>query len=154
MQAWHISSKKYRDTAFSSIGGLYTESRWVPKGYSVVCTAESLALATLEVLVHTVESNSIPLIAIRVLVGDNVAVETVDSNVLPANWQEESAYPQLQQIGEEWMQSQRTPILKVPSAIIPVEFNYIFNLEHPDLKFELDLEMDFKCDRRTWKSSG
>jgi RES domain-containing protein len=154
MQVWHISSKKFRDTAFSGTGGLYTASRWVPQGYSVIYTAASLAVATLEVLLHTVESNSIPLIAIRVLLADDIAVETIDSKVLPANWQEESAYPQLQQIGEEWIKSQRTPILKFPSAIIPVEFNYIFNLEHPDLKFEFDLEMDFKCDRRMWESSS
>jgi hypothetical protein len=57
-------------------------------------------------------------------------------------------------IGEEWITGQRTPILKVPSAIIPVEFNYIFNPEHPDLKFEFDLEMDFKFDRRMWKYSN
>jgi RES domain-containing protein len=60
----------------------------------------------------------------------------------------------LQAIGEEWIKSQRTPILKVPSAIIPVEFNYILNPEHPDLEFQCDLEMDFKFDRRMWKSSN
>nr|WP_281257374.1 RES family NAD+ phosphorylase [Merismopedia glauca] len=73
-------------------------------------------------------------------------------DTLPANWQEESAYPQLQEIGEEWIRVQRSPILKVPSAIVPVEFNYILNPEHPDLQFQSDLEMDFKFDRRMWKS--
>jgi RES domain-containing protein len=98
MHVWRICSKKYRDTAFSGIGGLYAESRWLPKGYSVVYTAESLALASLEVFVHTAESISIPLVAIRALLKEDIAVETVGLNVLPSNWQEESAYPKLQQI--------------------------------------------------------
>jgi RES domain-containing protein len=154
MNVWRICSKKYRDTAFSGIGGLYTQSRWLPKGYHVVYTAESLALASLEVFVHTAESGSIPLVAIKASIQDDIAIETIDLDVLPSNWQEESAYPQLQQIGAEWIKSQRTPILKVSSAIIPVEFNYIFNPEHPDLKFQRDLEMDFKFDQRMWKFSN
>jgi RES domain-containing protein len=154
MYVWRICSKKYRDMAFSGIGGLCTQSRWLPKGYPVVYTAESLALASLEVFVHTTESSSIPSVAIRALIQDNIAIEAIDLNILPPNWQEESAYPQLQAIGEEWIKSQRTPILKVPSAIIPVEFNYILNPEHPDLEFQCDLEMDFKFDRRMWKSSN
>jgi RES domain-containing protein len=153
MYVWRICSKKYRDTAFSGIGGLYTQSRWLPKGYRVVYTAESLALASLEVFVHTVESSSIPSVAIRASIQDNIAIETVELDILPSNWQEESAYSQLQEIGEEWIKSQRTPILQVPSAIIPVEFNYIFNSEHPNLEFQCDLEMDFNFDRRMWKSS-
>jgi RES domain-containing protein len=42
MYVWRICSKKHRDTAFSGIGGLYTQSCWLPKGHLVVYTAESL----------------------------------------------------------------------------------------------------------------
>ena len=43
------------------------------------------------------------------------------------------------------------PILKVPSAIVPVEFNYLLNPQHPDLTVRLEPPQEFKFDRRMWK---
>jgi len=45
---------------------------------------------------------------------------------------------------------ERTPVLKVPSAVIPIEFNYILNPQHLDLKLMLDPPMEFKFDDRMW----
>ena len=150
MQVWRLCKQKHQETAFSGEGGLYASGRWHPKGFPIVYTASSLALATLEVFVHT-ESNQIPLVAIRAYFSDDLLIETVRTEDLPANWQEVSAYPSLQQIGRQWLQSNRTPILKVPSSIVPVEFNYLLNPHHPDLKLSLDPPMAFKFDRRMWK---
>lgn len=147
MKIWRICKQKHQNTAFSGVGGLYASGRWTPQGFKVIYTAESLALATLEVFVHT-ESDRIPLVAIRGWLRDDSAIEEVDVNSLPVNWQEESAHPILQQIGQEWLQSLRSPILKVPSAIIPVEFNYLLNPQHPDLKFNLSPPMTFRFDQR------
>lgn len=112
MYIWRICSKKYRDSAFSGIGGLYTQSRWLPKGYHVAYTAESLALASLEVFVHTTESSSIPLVAIKASIQDDIAIETIDLDVLPSNWQEESAYPQLQQLEQNGSNRNELPFSK------------------------------------------
>ena len=112
-------------------------------------------MATLEVFVHT-ESNKIPLVAIRAYFSDDLLddllIETVDTQNLPQKWQEVGAYPQLQQIGKQWLQANQAPILKVPSSIVPVEFNYLLNPCHPNLKLTLDPPMAFKFDRRMWKS--
>jgi len=110
-----------------------------------------LALATLELFVHT-ESDKIPLVAIRAHIPNSLAIDEVDIKTLPSNWQEETAYPHLQQIGKKWLQGKQTPILKVPSAIVPVEFNYLLNPLHPDLKFDLEPPTKFKFDKRMWKS--
>ena len=53
---------------------------------------------------------------------------------LPVNWQDISADPVGQKIGLKWLKAMEYPVLKVPSAIIPVEYNYIINPEHPDLR--------------------
>ncbi len=50
---------------------------------------------------------------------------------LPHEWRKISAYSELQKIGSEWYENQETLVLKVPSAIIPNEYNYVINLEHP-----------------------
>jgi RES domain-containing protein len=149
MQVWRVCKQKHQDTAFSGDGGIYASGRWHPIGFQIVYTASSLALATLEVFVHT-ESNKIPLVEIRAYFSDDL--ETFDTQNLPQNWQEVGAYPQLQHIGKQWLQANQAPILKVPSSIVPVEFNYLLNPRHPDLKLTLDPLMAFKFDRRMWKS--
>jgi RES domain-containing protein len=129
VQVWRICKGKHQQTAFSGE-----------------------ALATLEVFVHT-ESSKIPLVAIRALLADDIAIEELKLSDLPSHWQDESAYSDLQRIGEDWLRSKRTPVLKVPSAILPVEYNYILNPDHPDLKFSVDPPLNFKFDQRMWKSS-
>lgn len=150
MQVWRICKQKHQSSAFSGIGGLYASARWTPQGFKVVYTAESLALASLEVFVHT-ESDRIPLVAIRAFLPDDAAMTVVDVISLPKNWQTVAAYPVLQDIGKQWLQKQETPILKVPSSIIPVEFNYLLNPQYPDLQLSLDPPLEFKFDERMWK---
>ncbi len=150
MQVWRICKRKHIDSAFSGIGGLYAQARWNPQGFKVVYTAESLALASLEVFVHT-ESDRIPLVAIRAFLPDNIAMTIVDINSLPEDWQSIAAYPTLQNIGKQWLQKQDTPVLKVPSSIIPVEFNYLLNPQHPELQITLEPPLEFKFDNRMWK---
>ncbi len=150
MEVWRICKSKHQNTAFSGKGGLYVSGRWTSEGLKVVYTAQSLALASLEIFVHA-ESDKIPLVAIKAWLPDDSLMEEIGINSLPENWQEESAYPLLQKIGGKWLKSRQTPILKVPSAIIPVEYNYILNPEHPDLKFNLDPPTIFKFDKRMWQ---
>ncbi len=35
-------------------------------------------------------------------------------------------------IGDGWLDAKRAAVLKVPSALVPVEYNYVINPEHPD----------------------
>ncbi len=150
MQVWRICKQKHTNSAFSGIGGLYAQARWTPQGFKVVYTAESLALASLEVFVHT-ESDRIPLVAIRAFLPEDIAMTVVDVNSLSADWQSMAAYPTLQKIGKQWLQKQDSPVLKVPSSVIPVEFNYLLSPQHPDLQFSLEPPLEFKFDERMWK---
>ncbi|WP_009631550.1 RES family NAD+ phosphorylase [Synechocystis sp. PCC 7509] len=150
MQVWRICNRKHLDSAFSGMGGLYASARWTPQGFKVVYTAESLALASLEVFVHT-ESDRIPLVAIRAFLPENIAMTVVDVDSLPENWQSIAAYPVLQNIGKQWLQKQETAVLRVPSAIVPVEFNYLLNPQYPDLQITLEPPLEFKFDDRMWK---
>jgi RES domain-containing protein len=148
---WRVCKQKHEPTAFSGDGGLYAPSRWMPQGFRVVYTAETLALATLELFVHT-ESNKIPLVAIWALLPQTMEIEAVDVDMLPVNWHQPTAYSALQKLGKNWLLSNRTPILKVPSAIVPVEFNYLLNPQHPDFEVEQSPSMQFRFDNRMWKN--
>ena len=152
MFVWRICAKKYQSSAFSGEGGLYVSGRWHRQGYKIVYTAESLALASLEIFVH-LESDRVPLVATKAWLPEELEVEEVKPNQLPENWQETSAYPRLQKIGQDWLSKCRTPILRVPSSIVPVEYNYLLNPQHPELKVELEPAIKFKFDSRMWKSN-
>jgi RES domain-containing protein len=151
MFVWRICSSKYQSSAFSGVGGLYVPGRWHPQGHKIVYTAESLALASLEIFVH-LESDRLPLIAIKAWLPEVLEIEEVQPHQLPENWQETSVYPLLQKIGQDWLESCRTPILKVPSSIVPVEYNYLLNPQHREFKIVLEPPTMFKFDSRMWKS--
>jgi RES domain-containing protein len=150
MRVWRICTRKRQDTAFSGDGGLYAASRWLPKGHRAVYVAESLALASLEMFVH-LETNEIPLVAFQASLLDNISIEQVDPTSIDPEWGEVSAFPTLQKFGVQWHLSKRTPVLKVPSAIIPVEYNYILNPEHPEFVYTVEPPLEFRYDQRMWK---
>ncbi|WP_461126661.1 RES family NAD+ phosphorylase [Spirosoma aerophilum] len=58
---------------------------------------------------------------------------------LPANWRTLAGYPALQTMGSTWYTSQESLILKVPSAVIIYEYNYIINTGHPDFSQHVQL---------------
>jgi RES domain-containing protein len=63
-----------------------------------------------------------------------------------------SSKSSLQAIGDEWIDSVRTPILAVPSAIVPQEFNYLINPLHPQFeRLIIDRPQSFNFDTRMWK---
>jgi RES domain-containing protein len=49
----------------------------------------------------------------------------------PPNWRALGS-PEAAAAGGEWAASRRTPLLRVPSALVPREANYLVNPEHPE----------------------
>lgn len=130
METYRISSEKY---AFS-LSSSGKANRWNKDGESVIYVGSSRSLSTLELVVH--RKSIKPLIPYKVmsisLAEEDPYYEHVRLTSLPKKWREESAYSECQDLGSEWYHSKRSLFLKVPSAIIPQEFNYIINLSHPD----------------------
>jgi len=120
--------------AFSGLGGLYAAGRWNSLGRRVVYVSQSLALASLEKLVHAHSLQALTgLVYFEVQVPDHLVEE---AKHLPANWHADPAQPSSQTFGNRWLSEQRSPALLVPSAVIPIEHNCILNPLHPD--FTLD----------------
>jgi RES domain-containing protein len=150
VRIWRITARRHIETVFSGVGGLYTSGRWHPQGYKISYTSESLALASLEVFVHS-ETTDIPLACVSAIIPDTTPILEITD--LPANWQDFAAYSMLQEIGRKWLQAMEYPVLKVPSAIIPVEYNYLINPEHPDIQLQTEQVLEFQFDSRMWKKS-
>lgn len=120
------------DTAFSGEGSRKRGSRWTRRGHRVVYASESLSLATLEILVHGVTHHTLKkFVCIDAGIPKRIIAE-VGLNNLPSNWRDDPPPMELQEIGDEWMKTKSSCVLKVPSSIIPNEFNFIINPDHPD----------------------
>jgi RES domain-containing protein len=53
---------------------------------------------------------------------------------LPKNWRSTPVSQTTKAIGDRWVKDCKSAVLKVPSVIVPEEFNYLLNLSHPDIE--------------------
>jgi RES domain-containing protein len=119
----------------SGIGPRLYGGRWNPKGISVVYASESRALAALEFYVH-LSRNAIPphlaIASIEILdKASRVDLRVAD---LPRDWRTYPAPRELAAIGAEWVRSGKSLLLRVPSAVMPPEYNILINPAHPESK--------------------
>ncbi|MVM37142.1 RES domain-containing protein [Spirosoma sp. HMF3257] len=129
MLVYRITKTLYADRLVASGGA----ARWNSRGQFVIYTAATRALACLENVVHRSGEGLLADFRVMVIsVPDLLPVETISSGNLPANWFDFQQYDACQRIGGEWLRNGRSALLKVPSAIIPNEWNFLINPAHPD----------------------
>lgn len=135
MHVWRICKRAYARAPLTGEGGLRVSGRWHTAKRPVVYTSGSLALASLEALVHAdPELAPSDLVAVEVEIPASVRVTQIDRDDLPRGWQRYPAPAALQGIGNEWLAAGRTAVLGVPSAIVPSERNYLVNPSHSDAR--------------------
>ncbi|WP_259066400.1 RES family NAD+ phosphorylase [Mucilaginibacter sp. X4EP1] len=133
MILYRIAKCIYADD-LSGTGARLYGGRWNSEGKSAVYLASLRSLALLEVLVHLpplLIPSDYCLAEIEVP-EDSIGV--IASEELPVNWAAISPPLALKQLGDEFLQKQAYLILKLPSAIVPKEFNYLLNPLHKDIK--------------------
>lgn len=97
----------------------------------VVYTSASLALAALEVFVNLERPEPPPdLVAISAEIPEALAIARLAPSDLPASWRSHPAPEALGELGTRWAHEGKTPVLAVPSAVIPQELNYLLNPRH------------------------
>jgi len=131
--AWRLTRRKYAATAFDGTGARRTGGRWNPKGTAVAYASEHLSLAALEYLVH-VDPADAPddLVSIRIEIPDALVDTLAPADLLP-DWRTEPPPPLLAEIGRRWLESAASLALRVPSAIVPTEFNIMIDSDSKDL---------------------
>jgi RES domain-containing protein len=130
MIAWRLTPTRHVDTALTGYGASLYGGRWNRQGSAVVYLASSLALATLEVVVHAT-GGLVPHTAIQLQLPDD-ELDQVDIGELPAEWTHDEAITQ--QSGAAWLSTGRLA-LAVPSVLVDAraagERNLVVVPSHP-----------------------
>ncbi len=120
-----------RHPIFDATGAMLHGGRWNSIGRRVIYAAETYAGALLEILVHcNLSQPPKNHRVIRIHIPDEIAIESVTADRLP-NWDSEDML-ESRALGDEWIDSQRTLVLRVPSVVTQGrESNLILNVDHP-----------------------
>ena len=148
MQVFRITKSKWAD----KLTGSGYQARWNSNGFFVVYSAENCSLACLENLVHRNGFGlDIDFSLVTILIPDAIKKIVIDIKKLPIGWNSNDEKSQLlcQKIGDNWLKSQQSAVLVVPSAIIANEKNILINPNHQDFqKIKIQSVQIFNFDRR------
>jgi RES domain-containing protein len=154
MIAYRITKKE--NAALDGMGGLYGPGRWHRKGNLVIYASEHASLAAWEKIVHVAsfENLSTNLLLVKIEIPDDIEIQTVPQHVLVKGW---GSFPFCNEtfgFGTSFLQRNEYLALKVPSAIIPDEFNIILNPLHPYLqRCKVISTIPFTFDKRISKDN-
>ncbi len=148
MIVFRVGKTKYAEDLTGEGASLFG-GRWNNKRIGCIYTSESRALALLEYTAN-VNIDEIPralsITAIRVIEADIVSIAQKD---LPGNWQQSPAPSSTKDFGSELLKDADNRVIKLPSAIIPREYNYLLNPQNRSgHKFKILEISDFIYDVR------
>ncbi len=128
MIIYRLANEKYAHLQASG-----KPNRWNRSDQFVIYASHSVSLCALELLAHT--SGIRPKGTFKIMeieISEPVGLFEPGFESLPQDWQKLSAYHLTQEMGSNWYESMEHLLLKIPSAIVPTEFNYAINAKHPD----------------------
>ncbi len=149
---WRLSPAYHADKAMSGDGSYRRGGRWNPPGIRVIYCADSRSLALVEVLANIRRPTLLrdqQWVVIRVVVPEDLVERP---SRVPEAWRKTPYTTAPQAFGAEWVQSQRSVALRVPSVVVPGEFNYLLNPAHPQFsKIKVGKPEPFSFDPRLAK---
>ena len=151
LTAYRTVKAKYADEPLATEGARLFGGRWNPKGFPLLYTTSSPALALVESLVHQprVTYRKLPkLILFTLEVPADLTTYPLEE--LPAYWNEES-YERTQWFLRDWLQTPTTLIVAVPSVVVPMSNNYLIHPAHPHFTHIRVVKQEpFPVERRLW----
>ncbi len=130
LKVWRISKPARGKTSPNGTGA----HRWNSPETPIIYAAESRALAVLEMLCH-LEGRELlePYVLIEIGIDESL-VQKIEKSSLPQNWRADPPPPELKRFGDRWIRSAECPVLRVPSALLPEEHNFLLNTEHANFR--------------------
>lgn len=115
--------------------------RWNQNGQWVLYASATRSLAALEQLANRsgLILNASYLVMLIDVPDGMDSLRTVNSEMLPSDWRRFSGYGGLQDFGSDWYRRSESLLLRVPSVLVPQEYNYMIHTRHPDFSTQVRL---------------
>ena len=147
MDVWRICRGPY--SGLDAEGSRLYGGRWNSEGIPLIYTASSVSLASLEYLVHLDVGNApADLVLLTMSIPGTIQALSVELSDLPTDWNQTSDHPSCVRTGDAWQQSASSLLLRVPSAVVTGESNYLINPQHPDMVQVISFTKPFTFDPR------
>ena len=136
---WRIATDTptYVADDLTGTGAKLTGGRWNEKGFAMIYTSQTRAMACLETIVH-LNAGALPLnrylVSIDIPDGAWAKARRETASSLAVGWDAEPAGKISIDFGTDWLKAGTSAVLVVPSVIVPEEFNVLINPSHPDSK--------------------
>ena len=132
MIVFRIDRAKRKKELLSGVGAEKVGGRWNRIGTRAVYTSQNISLAYLEIVMHLDISEDLPDDRILVHIEIPDTVEILEEKKMPKNWNSFPYSEDTQRVFTRFCKENKGAVLKVPSAIVKSEYNYIINPLHPD----------------------
>jgi RES domain-containing protein len=110
------------------VGAERVGGRWNSPGHAIVYMAQSVSLAVLENLVHmSKEDFPVGYVTVSALIPDGLHILSEDDF-------KDGPVVGPRELGDLWFDLAASAVLRVPSAVIPDEFNFLLNPHHTDFE--------------------
>jgi RES domain-containing protein len=139
MKVFRITKKAYAND-LEGRGGLFASGRWHRKGNRVIYASASISLAAWEGFVHLTDYRNIPsdLVVVTINIPDDIGIIEVPGYILISGWNVSEPYQfykkETMEFGTRFLKESRHFVLKVPSAVVKNEYNFLLNPNHPDIE--------------------
>ena len=133
--SYRITQESYSND-LSGDGSRIFGGRWNSEGRYALYTSANRSLALLETLAHIPAKlfRNKKYILVTVFLPDKAPLKFIEEKDLPNNWDALDIQHVTQKIGDNFLEEQKGLLFRVPSVLMPEEFNYIINPLHPSMK--------------------
>jgi RES domain-containing protein len=130
MIVYRLSKEAFKND-LSGKGAEKAGGRWNSKGVAMLYTGESRALCTAELAVH-LPLGIVPkdYFLVSIEFPDSISMLTTDVADLPSGWKSFPHPHFTQEIGNQFISERKYLVMKVPSAVVQGDHNYLFNPSH------------------------
>ncbi len=139
MRVLRLEQKPFLRKAFLGHGAARYPGRWNLPGQPVAYCSNTISLAVLEILVNMSpeEMRVMKLYSIQAKIpeeiGKKMKILTVDgANKISKKWRSTPCPEETRVYGGKWLDAKSSLIMRIPSAVVPQEDNYLINPLHPD----------------------
>lgn len=132
MIVYRIANVKYKEDTLSGIGAEKFGGRWNEVGTRAVYCSENRSLALLEYYIHSDNVALLPkeLLLAVIEVPDDFPI--VELQKLPEKWSQYPYSTRTTAVFSKYLKKGDFFALKVPSSIVPMEYNLVLNPLYPD----------------------